>query len=209
MCVCVIVVCLSTGIRESGESGLGEPSPVSCLYQTLPHALPLQSLESSLNSLIFLIPSLISLLPLVSTLSAFSILQLFHLFPHILVSSSLLSFSHLLSFFFLFLSFFLFFFYGSHSTRLVGYGIYLNSHWPPKPRIETGPLAVRMQSPYQGISSTFLYLSLCLLHVLNLPRNWSAHDLPGGAVVKNLPPKAGNVGSTLVGEPRSHMPQGN
>ena len=90
----------------------------------------------------------------------------------------------------------------------MGYGIYLNSHWPPKPRIEPGLLAVRMQSPYQGISSTFLYLSLCLLHVLNLPRNWSAHDLPGGAVVKNLPPKAGNVGSTLVGEPRSHMPQG-
>ena len=109
VCVCVIVVCLSTGIRESGESGLGEPSPVSCLYQTLPHALPLQSLESSLNSLIFLIPSLISLLPLVSTLSAFSILQLFHLFPP---HPCLFLFIVFLTFAFLFFSFsfFLFFF---------------------------------------------------------------------------------------------------
>ena len=130
VCVWVIVVCLSTGIRESGESGLGEPSPVSCLYQTLPHALPLQSLESSLNSLIFLIPSLISLLPLVSTLSAFSILQLFHLFPPHPVSSSLLPFSQLLSFFF---------FYGRHSTRLVGYGIYLTHTGPPSQGLNLGP----------------------------------------------------------------------
>ena len=167
MCVWVIVVCLSTGIRESGESGLGEPSPVSCLYQTLPHALPLQSLESSLNSLIFLIPSLISLLPLVSTLSAFSILQLFHLFPPHPVSSSLLPFSHLLSFFFFF-----FLWQAFHSS--CGIWDLSYSHWPPKPRIEPGPLAVRMQSPYQGISSTFLYLPLCLLHILILPTNWSS-----------------------------------
>ena len=43
-------------------------------------------------------------------------------------------------------------------------------------------------------------------------------DFPGGPVVKNLPSKAGNVGSILgwgtkiphaSGELRSHMPQGN
>ena len=36
-------------------------------------------------------------------------------------------------------------------------------------------------------------------------RNW---DFPGGAVVKNLPAKAGDTGSS-PGPGRSHMPQSN
>ena len=34
-------------------------------------------------------------------------------------------------------------------------------------------------------------------------------DFPGGPVVKNPPGNAGEVGSILGGELRSHMPQGN
>lgn len=62
---------------------------------------------------------------------------------------------------------FFFFFYGSHSTCLVGYGIYLTHTGPPSQ-------GLNLQSPYQGISSTFLYLPLCLLHVLILPTSWSS-----------------------------------
>ena len=119
-------MCLFPGIRERGESGLGEPALVSWLCQTLPHVLLLLSLESSLISPIFLIPSFISLLPLVSTLLLFPYSS-----PYTLVSSSLLPFLHLLSFFS--------FFYGSHSTRLVEYEIYLTHTHPPNQGLNLGP----------------------------------------------------------------------
>lgn len=119
---CHVCVCFLGS--ERGESGLGEPALVSWLCQTLPYALPLQALESSLISLIFLIPSFISLLPLVSTLSAFSISSYSISSPTPLVSSSLLPFLHFLSFPFFSFS------YGSHSTRLVEYEIYLTHTHP-------------------------------------------------------------------------------
>ena len=47
-----------------------------------------------------------------------------------------------------------------------------------------------------------------LLYNLQVKKKPPVQDLPGGAVVKNLPANAGNMGSS-PGPGRSHMPRSN